>query len=146
MNTGMLQKKSYHLIVLSAFITVFLIACNKQIDSPSLTGDDWHWVGVANVETEIEYTVDDPQNYVLRFNEDGSLAVEANGNIVTGYYTRSGTNIGIELDPSLLFWGEEDDLDLKFFGYLNGKMEFKLQNDLLVLALSSSSHQLLFSK
>ncbi len=72
----------------------------------TLTGTVWQWVGFTNpVE---QYTIADPQNYTLSFNDEGSVKIQADCNIVLGSYTSDGSSIQITLGPSTLMACDED--------------------------------------
>lgn len=57
----------------------------------------WQWVSFTNpVE---QFQVQDPENYVLTFNQDGTLAIQADCNNAMGSYTLDGSSISIEVGP-----------------------------------------------
>ena len=49
-----------------------------------------------------QFEIDHPESYVLEFMEDGSIALKADCNQVTGAYTTYGSSISIELGPATL--------------------------------------------
>jgi len=62
-----------------------------------LTANAWQWISFTNpVE---QYSVDNPQNYVLAFNEDGTVNIKADCNNAVGSYTVDGSSIKIEVGP-----------------------------------------------
>lgn len=86
-------------------------------EEPALTGTTWEWFAVAGPVTST--TVADPSRYTLTFNEDASLAVKADCNIVlASYVTGEDGSITITLGPSTLAACPPDSQDVEFLGYL----------------------------
>ena len=83
---------------------------------------------------------------VLRFLEDGTISLQALGNLVNGTYTLQGNKLNIELIPTGAFWGEQDDLDLRLFGFLTHVKSFSLKNGNLILDLAKNDGQIIFGE
>jgi len=126
-------------------ILLFLVACSGQQAEQSMTGVNWQWVEIAEVTPETRSGIQNPENYTLRFFRDGSIRVQAEGNLVHGTYTVDGDLIRVVLAPSLAFWGEKDDLDLRFFGYLSKVASYSLVNGQLILQLANGAGYILLS-
>ena len=57
----------------------------------------WQWASFTNpVE---QYSIGDPQNYVLNFNEDGTVNIVADCNNASGSYTTDGSSLSIQVGP-----------------------------------------------
>lgn len=60
----------------------------------------WQWVSFTNpVE---QFQIDDPENYVLTFNDDGSVNIKADCNNAMGSYTADSSSLTIEVGPTTL--------------------------------------------
>ena len=58
------------------------------------------WVAFTNpVE---QYSIDNPQDYTLNFNEDGTVNIKADCNNAAGTYTTDGSSLKIALGPMTL--------------------------------------------
>ena len=66
-----------------------------QAASPTLTTNSWQWVGYA-VE---QFKLDQPGNYLVTFQEDGTVAIKADCNNVGGSYTADDSGLEIKLGP-----------------------------------------------
>jgi heat shock protein HslJ len=86
-------------------------------DGPgSLVGTDWQWSAFTNpVE---QFTVEDPQNYRLAFNDDGTLNIKADCNNASGSYTVDGSSLNIEIGPMTLAACPPGSLSDQFIKYL----------------------------
>lgn len=82
----------------------------------SLVGTDWQWSAFTNpVE---QFTVEDPQNYRLAFNDDGTLNIKADCNNASGSYTVDGSSLNIEIGPMTLAACPPGSLSDQFIKYL----------------------------
>jgi heat shock protein HslJ len=88
-----------------------------EAEEPDLTSATWEWFAVAGPATGI--TVEDPTRYTLTFNQDGSLAIKADCNMVlASYVTGEDGSITITLGPSTLAACPPNSQDVQFLGYL----------------------------
>lgn len=86
-------------------------------EEPALTGATWEWYAVTGPVTNT--TIADPTRYTLTFNEDSSLAIKADCNMVlASYVTGEDGSITITLGPSTLAACPPDSQDVEFLGYL----------------------------
>jgi pimeloyl-ACP methyl ester carboxylesterase/heat shock protein HslJ len=108
-----------------------------------LQANPWQWVGFTNpVE---QYSIDNPQNYVLNFNEDGTVNIVADCNNASGSYTTDGSSISIQVGPMTMAAcppeSHSDDF-IKYLGfaaiyfYQDGNLYIDLMADGGTLALS----------
>ena len=68
-----------------------------QAASPTLTTNSWQWVGFTSpVE---QFKLDQPGNYLVTFQEDGTVAIKADCNNVGGSYTADDSSLEIKLGP-----------------------------------------------
>ena len=66
-------------------------------DLEALTATAWMWVGFTDPIQQ--FSVDNPENYTLSFQDDGTLNIKADCNNATGGYTVDGSSIKIEVGP-----------------------------------------------
>jgi heat shock protein HslJ len=66
-----------------------------------LTGPTWRWLRSEYSDDSV-VTVNNPDNYTVRFNPDGAVAVRADCNQVLGTYQQSGSSLTLQLGPSTL--------------------------------------------
>jgi heat shock protein HslJ len=82
----------------------------------SLTTNAWQWVSFTNpVE---QFAIDEPQNYVLTFNEDGTVNIIADCNNASGSYTTDGSSISIQVGPMTMAACPPDSRSDDFIKYL----------------------------
>jgi len=81
-----------------------------------LRANPWQWVAFTNpVE---QYSVDDPQNYIVTFNDDATLNIVADCNNAMGSYVTDGSSISIQLGPMTLAACPEGSRSDDFVKYL----------------------------
>src|SRR6187397_2445241 len=93
-------------LTLALFIIFALVltACGGGGSSSKsdITGIVWQWSAMQETVPASQSVVPDPQNYTITFNDDGSAAIKADCNSVTGNYKLDGTNLTITLGASTL--------------------------------------------
>ena len=62
-----------------------------------LTANPWKWVSFTNPVEQFE--IDDPENFLLTFNEDGTINIKADCNNALGNYTVDGSSLEVEVGP-----------------------------------------------
>lgn len=83
-----------------------------EATEPTLTGMTWQWVSMADPMGETMVPM--PENYTLSFQEDGTVAIQADCNSAGGSYTVDGGTIAIELGPMTLVACPPDSLGDQF--------------------------------
>ena len=71
-------------------------AVNSDGDHP-LPGITWMWTGFTDPVQQ--FNVENPENYTLTFQGDGTVAIKADCNDAMGSYTLDGSSIKIEVGP-----------------------------------------------
>jgi heat shock protein HslJ len=71
---------------------VVLSACRTLSSSDAITGIVWQWTSVTDrsSENETTTTVPNPEDYTIKFNEDGTLESKADCNVFGGAYSQDG--------------------------------------------------------
>jgi heat shock protein HslJ len=86
-----------------------LVLVNSEILTPEqskaeggnlLTSIVWQWVHFTDPMGE--FYVQNPENYILEFKEDGTVQIQADCNTATGSYIVEDTSINIEIGPMTL--------------------------------------------
>ncbi len=81
-----------------------------------LTANPWQWVSFTNPMEQ--YTIDNPENYVLTFNEDGTVNIVADCNNASGAYTADSSSLMIEVGPMTMATCPPDSRSDDFVKYL----------------------------
>jgi len=63
----------------------------------ALLANDWHWIGLTDPTQQI--AIETPANYVLAFQDDGTVLIVADCNNATGNYTTDNGVIAIAVGP-----------------------------------------------
>ena len=69
-------------------------------ETPSLTANTWQWVGFTDPLQQFQ--VEDPANYQLSFNADGTLNILADCNQAQGDYSLQNQSISLQIGPTTL--------------------------------------------
>jgi heat shock protein HslJ len=86
-------------------------------EAESLVGATWKWVGFTDPMQQFE--VEDPASYTLAFQEDGTVAIQADCNNAIGSYTVDGQSLTIEVGPMTMAAcppGSKSDDFVKYLG------------------------------
>ncbi len=98
---------------------------------PDLTNTTWQWISTTTPVEEI--SVDNPSQYTILFNEDGSANIQADCNSVGASYTTDGQNINMTLGPSTLAACAPESLDQQYLsGLENAAAYFFEEGDLFI--------------
>jgi D-alanyl-D-alanine carboxypeptidase len=93
-----------------------------QAASPSLTTNPWQWVGFTSpVE---QFKLDQPENYLVAFQEDGTVAVKADCNDAGGSYTADDSSLTIKVGPTTMAACPAGSRDEQFVKLLGGAAKY----------------------
>ena len=95
------MKKIFGLTLL-LILALTLAGCGSN--SQSLTGTTWQWIAMQETVPASQSVVPDPQNYTIKFNDDGTAEIKADCNGVGATYTTNGSNITITLGAGTLMY------------------------------------------
>jgi heat shock protein HslJ len=82
----------------------------------SLSANPWQWVSFTNPVDQ--YQIDNPENYTLTFNDDGTVTIKADCNNAAGSYTSDDSNVTIEVGPSTMALCPPESRSEDFIKYL----------------------------
>jgi heat shock protein HslJ len=109
---------------------------------PTLTGIPWEWVGTVTPVEEI--VVNDPTRYVVLFNADGTVNIQADCNTVFSTYTTDGSSITINPGISTLMACPEDSQSDQFMTQLNAAAIYFIQGGNLYIDLFADAGTMRF--
>lgn len=109
---------------------------------PALTGATWGWFSMADPQGVT--AVDDPSNYTIVFNEDGTANIKADCNNVLANYTVDGSNISILMGPSTLAACAPDSLDQVYLSALSNAAIYFFEDDNLMIDLAADGGTMSF--
>jgi D-alanyl-D-alanine carboxypeptidase len=68
--------------------------------APALTANPWQWAGFTS-PTE-QFKLDQPGNYLVTFQSDGTVAIKADCNNASGTYTADASSLTIQVGPATM--------------------------------------------
>lgn len=109
----------------------------------ALVENSWQWVAFTNPVEEFE--VESPESYVITFNADGTLAIQADCNNVAGSYTADDSSLTIEPGPTTLAACPEGSRGEQFVELLRGAAIYFFQEGNLYIDLMADGGTLEFA-
>ncbi|MCL4267192.1 MAG: META domain-containing protein [Anaerolineae bacterium] len=157
--------KKYALVFLMLLLAMMLAACSGTAGSeptaepemeattvpaaeetpPTITGILWQWQEFQDSAEENDITVDNPANYNIVFNEDGTYNGQADCNRIAGSYTLDGASLTIQPGISTMAMCPEGSLDAQFNTFLSNVRTFVMDEDDLVMNLFADAGNMVFS-
>ena len=131
------------LVLISIVIMAALIFSGCQGAGSKITDTIWEWEKFQSMD-DSEVIVDNPENYTLILNKDGSVAIKADCNAVLGEYTMEDSSLKITLGPTTLAFCGEDSLDTQYLGYLENVATYVLDGGKLYLNLWADAGNMIF--
>ena len=122
---------------LSIILALALTACGSRDEasesSASITGIVWQWTAMQETVPASQSVVPDPQNYTITFNTDGTVAIKADCNNVSGNYKMSGSDLTITLGASTLMACGDNSQDTIYLASLSKVSSYAVENGQLQL-------------
>jgi len=110
----------------------------------ALWATPWQWVSYTNpVE---QYQIEDPENYVLTFNADGTVNIKADCNNAMGSYTAGSSSITIEVGPATLALCPGESRGEDFVKYLGSAAIYFFEDGHLFIDLMADGGTLEFAQ
>jgi len=128
-------------------LTLVLTACGGKNSSSGsdITGIVWQWSAMQETVPASQSVVPDPQNYTITFNSDGTAAIKADCNNVTGNYKIDGSKITITLGASTLMACSDVSQDAIYLASLSKVNSYAVDNGQLQLMFPDDSGKMDFS-
>jgi len=143
----MFQSKSFSTIIISSLILITILsACGTQQPAGDFIDSTWQWASLFENEPASQSVVPNPENYTLTLNNDGSMNIQADCNMVSGSYSVDGNSFTLVLGPSTMAFCGEESLDLMFNELLSKVENYTIENDQLVLNLKNDAGKMTFKK
>jgi heat shock protein HslJ len=117
-------------------------AVNSTAANP-LLGTTWMWTGFTNPAQQ--FNVETPENYILTFQSDGTVAIKADCNSAVGSYTLDGSSIKIEVGPMTKAACPPGSLSDDFIKYLGFAAIYFFDNKDLLIDLFADGGTMRFS-
>jgi heat shock protein HslJ len=124
---------------------IFVPAEDAAFDA-DIAGVEWQWRELVETEPASQSLVPQPENYTLVFQPDGTLAIQADCNKVSGSYTLEGNALTIALGPATMASCGEESLDQQYLGLLGSVDSYAIENGRLVLALKDNAGRMTFDR
>ncbi len=109
-----------------------------------LAGTTWQWVEFQDTAGQNSYTLDEPENYILFFDDDGTVSIQADCNVVRGTYTAGDGGLSITLGPMTLAECGPNSRYVPYIRGLRDVVSYVLDEDQLFLNLPIDSGNLVF--
>jgi heat shock protein HslJ len=112
--------KKFPILMVIGLALIALVACGsrQEAQSDTITGIEWKWESVTDQSTNDITTVPNPENYTIRFNDDGTFDGTADCNSIAGNWSQE-NGFSITVGPSTLAFCGEASLDQVYIGLLD---------------------------
>ncbi len=100
----------------------------------AVLGSTWSWQ-TTKMSNDSARTPDKPESYTLKFEQDGTVAIQADCNMVSGTYTADGSQLTIAIGPSTMAACPAGSLSDEYLRDLGDVVSFVLENGTLYLAM-----------
>lgn len=88
-------------VVLVTAFAILAAGCGGSDQSSEVKGVPWRWSGLLEGGGPMGLSpIPDPENYLLRLDEDGSLIAKADCKSLAGTYSLSGSELTLDLGPT----------------------------------------------
>lgn len=108
----------------------------------ALQGTAWKWVSFTN-PTE-QYDVENPENYIVTFQVDGTVMIKADCNNASGSYTIDGSSLRIEIGPMTKAMCPPDSRSDDFVKYLGAAAIYSIKDQTLLIDLMADGGSMSF--
>jgi heat shock protein HslJ len=112
-------------------------------DPEALTTTTWMWTGFTDPMQQFD--VENPENYTLTFQADGTVNIKADCNNASGSYTTDGSSIQIEVGPMTMAACPSESRSDDFVKYLGSAAIYFFKDDNLFIDLMADGGTMSFS-
>ena len=110
--------------------------------SPALSANSWQWTGFTGAAEQ--FKVEQPANYQLTFNADGTVNIKADCNNATGSYTSDDSSVTIQVGPMTMAACPEGSRSDQFVKLLGGAAKYFFADGNLFIDLMADGGTLRF--
>jgi len=134
------------LVVLMGLLLMasLLAACGSSGLPKDALDVSWEWSQLTETLPASQSVVPDPENYTLAFSADGTFALKADCNLVSGDYEVDGDSLSLIFGPSTLAFCGEESLDTLYLQLLDIVTSYELVDGNLILHLGEDVGKMLF--
>jgi heat shock protein HslJ/C-terminal processing protease CtpA/Prc len=112
-------------------------------DLDALTANTWQWVSFTDPLQQFE--VEMPENYLLTFNEDGTVNIKADCNQASGSYTDDAGSLTIEVGPMTMAACPPESRSDEFVQNLGFAVRYFFEGDTLYIDLMADGGTMAFA-
>ena len=112
-------------------------------DTEALTATAWQWAAFTNPAQQ--FNVDDPENYTITFQDDGTVNIKADCNNAMGSYTIDDSSITIEVGPMTMVACPPGSLSDDFVKYVGFAAIYFFEDESLFIDLMADGGTMQFS-
>ena len=109
----------------------------------ALLANDWYWIGLTDPTQQI--AIETPANYVLSFEGDGTVLIQADCNNATGNYTTADGAISITVGPMTRAACPPDSRSDQFVKLLGNAARYSFKDGNLYIDLKADGGTLVFA-
>jgi len=134
------------LVVLMGLLLIasLLAACGSSGLHKDAIDISWEWSQLTETLPASQSVVPDPENYTLAFSADGTFALKADCNLVSGEYEVDGDSLSLIFGPSTLAFCGEESLDTLYLQLLDIVTSYELVDGNLILHLGEDVGKMVF--
>lgn len=134
------------LVVLMGLLLMasLLAACGSSGLPKDALDVSWEWSQLTETLPASQSVVPDPENYTLAFSADGTFALKADCNLVSGDYEVDGDSLSLIFGPSTLAFCGEESLDTLYLQLLDIVTSYELVDGNLILHLGEDVGKMVF--
>jgi D-alanyl-D-alanine carboxypeptidase len=101
--------------------------------APALTANPWQWVGFTSPAEQ--FKLDQPQNYLVTFQNDGTVAIKADCNNASGAYTADAGSMTIKVGPATMAACPDKSRSEQFVKFLGSAAKYFFVDKALFVSL-----------
>ena len=134
------------LVVLMGLLLMasLLAACGSSGLHKDAIDISWEWSQLTETLPASQSVVPDPENYTLAFSADGTFALKADCNLVSGEYEVDGDSLSLIFGPSTLAFCGGESLDTLYLQLLDIVTSYELVDGNLILHLGEDVGKMVF--
>jgi amidase len=115
----------------------------EPVDTADLTSNVWSWLSFTNPVESFE--VDKPADYLLTFDDDGTLDIKADCNNASGSYTTDGSSLTIQIGPMTMAACPTESRSDQFVQLLGGAANYFFEDGKLYIDLMADGGTMVFA-
>jgi len=131
-------------VVAGVIVGAVMASRNAAQGGSTVQGTSWEWTAMTETAPASQSVVPNPASYTITFNNDGTLAGQADCNQFSGSYTVANGQISILLGPTTMAECGPESLYGIFLSKLPAVDGYSLQGNDLTLTFGGGAGELMF--